>query len=592
MNRDVSSALAWPVRRDDWIRIAGLAMVTALIWCAVYDRWTAAAWQTPLTYLSDPQKGDVIGFLAQFKAASQGHILPFMFNNVPDLGAPHGANWDDYPMPEKLIFMMTGLFVNIFGLFAGANFAVMLAQVLAAVGFYVACRILGGHWVWAFAGGIVFAFARYAFAHGLHHLPVTYYWHLPLCLVVAEWIIRGTGIQFGTGRFKFALAVALLTGVQNPYYTNIFAQLVLIGALLQAWRYGWRAALPAVTLVGASSIVFGLMIINTPIHSLFYGSNGGAVTRDYHWLEIYGLKLVDMVLPPPDHPFPVFADFATQHIKEIVLAPGEYPPSNYLGLLGFAALGWLLVNSWRRVAAEGKLPLESWFILWIILYANVGGINSIGGLFGLQLFRASTRYAIVILCILLMYGVRHLSTLRWARSPWAYLAAAVMALVAIWDQTPPFVTDNDLAQTQSQVNSDREFALKMQASLPPHAMIFQIPIMQFPESPAPGIGSYDHFRPYLYTTQLRYAFGSDKGRPWDQWQQDLAQMSFDTVLSRLESYGFGALYINLNGFRDHGESVIQKLKEMGRTDVFTSEKGDLACVLLKPSAQPVAPGNY
>jgi hypothetical protein len=586
------SALVWPVRRADWINIAILVGLTALIWCTVYDRWTAAAWQTPLTYLSDPEKGDVLGFLAQFKATADGHMWPFMFTNVPELGAPHVANWDDFPIPEKPLFLVVGLFVKMFGLFAGANLAVMLAHILAAVGFYVACRVLNGAMVLAFAGAIVFAFARYAFAHGLHHLPVTYYWHVPLCFVVCEWVIRGGGIKFGTGRYKFALAVALLTGLQNPYYMNMFAQLVLLGALLQGYRQGWRAALPALSLVAISTVAFVLLIANTPIYGLINGSNSGAITRDYHWLEVYGLKLVDLVLPPPDHPFPPFADLAQAHLKQIILSPGEYPPSNYLGLLGLAALAGLIVHSLRRVVDEGRLPLEAWFFLWIVLYAEVGGFNSIGGLFGIQLFRASTRYAIFLLCLVLMYGVRRLSVQPWTRPVWTYVAAVALALVAIWDQTPPFITDSDLAETQHEVDSDRQFALKMQQALPPQAMVFQIPIMDFPESPAAGVGSYDHFRPYLYTTQLRYSFGSDKGRPQDQWQHDIAQMSFDGVVQRLESYGFGALYINRNAFQDHGDSLVKQLKSSGHDQVFTSDRGDLLCVLLKPAAQPVAPGSY
>jgi hypothetical protein len=191
-----------------------------------------------------------------------------------------------------------------------------------------------------------------------------------------------------------------------------------------------------------------------------------------------------------------------------------------------------------------------------------------------------------------MYGVRHLSMQRWTKSPWSYVAAAAIALVGLWDQTPPVVTDNDLAETQREVDSDRQFALKMQQTLPANAMVFQLPIMDYPESPAAGVGSYDHFRPYLYTTQLRYSYGSDKGRPWDQWQHDLAQMSFETVVQRLESYGFGAIYINVNGFRDHGDSLIKSLRDSGHNQIFASDRGDLVCVLLNPSAQPTAPGSF
>ena len=125
-----------------------------------------------------------------------------------------------------------------------------------------------------------------------------------------------------------------------------------------------------------------------------------------------------------------------------------------------------------------------------------------------QFFRASTRYSIFILCLVLMYAARQLSLAAWARTAWAYGAATLLALVALWDQTPPFVTDSDLKATAQQVASDRQFTEDMERRLPAQAMVFQIPVMDFPESPGPNIGSYDHFRPYLYSNHLRYSFGS------------------------------------------------------------------------------------
>ncbi len=133
------------------------------------------------------------------------------------------------------------------GRFANADLAP-----LAAVSFYAAARLLGGTWLLSCAGAMVFALARYAFAEGLYHLTVIYYWHVPLCLVVTVWLMRGEGIKFGTGRFRFALLVALITGVQHVYYTNLFAQFVLFGGLLQGWRHGWRTA-AAVALIGTTA---------------------------------------------------------------------------------------------------------------------------------------------------------------------------------------------------------------------------------------------------------------------------------------------------------------------------------------------------
>lgn len=138
-------AVKWAEFRPDLVRAALLAVVTALLWCAIYDRWTVESWRTPLTYLADPHKCDVISIFAGIKAASEGHVCPFSFNNVPELGAPYIANWDDFPTTEKPILILTGWLARAIGIFAAANVALLLAQMLAAVSFYVATRLLGGH---------------------------------------------------------------------------------------------------------------------------------------------------------------------------------------------------------------------------------------------------------------------------------------------------------------------------------------------------------------------------------------------------------------------------------------------------------------
>jgi phosphoglycerol transferase len=586
---NLSPPREWAVIRLDLVRAALLALMTGLLWCAIEDRWTAESWQTPLTYLSDPAKGDVLITLAGIKAAEEGHLRPFFFTNVPELGAPFVANWDDFPATEKPLTCLTGLLARMIGLFAAANFAVMLAQVLAAVSFYAACRLAGGSWPWSFAGALAFAFSTYAFSHGLHHLPVTYYWHIPLCLLVCGWIFRGEGLRFGGGRFLFAIAVAFVTGIQNVYYTGLFAQFVLIGGLVQAWRRGWNKALPAVAVVGTAAAAFLLMNLNTIFYGFFHGGNERAVVRDYHWLEVYGLKIVDLVVPPPDHPFPLFAAWGTQHVKEVLLSPGESPGSGYLGIIGLTALAWLTLVSLRRAVERRTLPLAAWFILWIFLYGSVGGLNGVLGVLGFQLFRATTRYSIFILCIVLMYAVGRLSLVKWKNKFLFYGAAILVALLALADQTSPWVSDQDLAKTAQAVDSDRRFAASMEQRLSPGAMVFQLPIMAFPESPAPGVGSYDHFRPYLYAHDLRFSFGSDKGRPEVEWQQELTRLSLSEVIQELESYGFSALYINRNGFPNQAQGLVKALQAEGLNDMIESDRHDLVCVFLKPSPQPVLP---
>jgi hypothetical protein len=225
--------------------------------------------------------------------------------------------------------------------------------------------------------------------------------------------------------------------------------------------------------------------------------------------------------------------------------------------------------------------LEAFLILWIILMASVGGINGIIGAMGFQLFRATTRYSIFILCIALMYAVRRLSAIRFKTRSLSYGLAALAVMIAYWDQTPPRVSGRDLAEISGQVASDHDFTEKMEQKLPAGAMVFQLPIMDFPESPVVGVGSYDHFRPYLYSRDLRFSFGTDKGRPELDWQRQMKSLSPSELVAQLEGAGFAAIYVNRNGFANKGADVVKIFQQMGLNDLVESPRGDLFCVVLK-----------
>jgi phosphoglycerol transferase len=480
---------------------------------------------------------------------------------VPQLGAPFTGNWNDFPLTEKPFFTLAGMLANIIGLFAAANLTVLIGQVLAAEAFYLACRVLGANWIWAFAGAVVFAFSHYAFAHGFNHIIIMYYWHVPLGLLVVEWVIRGKGLHFWERNFIYALVIAVIFGIQNQYFCNLFVQLVCLGGLVQVFRRGWREVLPSAAVAATAVAFFFLMNFNTILYGLIYGPNTEAVVRIYRGLEKYGLKLVDLILPPPDHRFAPFASWSTDHLANVLLPPGEWPPAQYIGLIGMVALVWLVVLSLRRLATGGRAPLETWLIMWVLLYSEVGGLNCIAGSFGAVLFRATSRYSIFIICILLMFAVRQLSSINFRNRTLIYATALFVVLIAIWDQTPPFVSSDAIAATAQAVASDRHFVEAMEKHLPPNAMIFQVPVADFPESPVAGNSSYENLRPYLFSNELRFAFGSDKGRPDTQWQVDLQRKPVADAVADLERYGFAAFYINRDAFADQGEGFVTALKK-------------------------------
>lgn len=562
----------------------------------------------PAVYVEDSNKSDAIWSYAMLRANADGEAAPFFWKSVSRLNAPFVANWTDWPSLDELHGLTLLILANVFGVFGGLNAALLLGHLLAAITFYGVARVSGGSTLWSALGGLAYGLSPFMFAQSPHHSGVQWAWHVPLFTLVWRWVATDPGIEPWTRRFKQATGIGFLAGLLNVYYTNILCQLTLVGAGLRYLRTWSRPAfLSALAVIGAAAIGFAVSNLDTWTYKAVNGPNDGALVREYKWLEIYGLKIKDLFIPPVTHRSDTLRTFGINHRKEAVLNDEDGCP--YQGIVGLACLAWLVGTSIACMVRgrEKEVPIEAWWLLWIVLMFTTGGLNAIAGAWGVTMFRTGARYSIVILAITLLWAVRRLSALQAeATKPagaadWRWLAtAAGLCLVILWDQVPRSPAREQIAAIERQVEADREFTEKMESALPDGAMVFQLPVMEFPESPIPGVPSYDHFRPYLFSKNLRFSFGTHKGRERDRWQQMVQAKLFEAAaldqqegrirvnvanarvaVDELKRLGFSAIYINRNGFPDRGKGLEEALLELGYDrPPIRSATGDLTCIVL------------
>jgi len=591
-------AAPWPSRVDA-VAVGVLLVVVGWAWCGAHGIRSEADWAQPTAYTEDPEKSDVIAVYAETKASAAGQLLPLAWKRVDELGAPFGSDRSDWPLIEEVQVAFFGLLARVCGLFMGVNVGMLCGHLLAAATCYLVARIGGCLPNWAFVAGLAFGLAPFLFAQSPHHPQVQWAWHVPLFTLVWRWVATAPGLAWGTPRFRRAIGIGFLTGLMFIYYTNVFCQLVLIGALVLHARDRSRPALLAAgAVIGAAAAAVILMSLDTWTFGWWHGPNRGALVREYKWLEIYGLKLVDLVVPPVTHRSSLVASWAQGHHQA---APLLDEKASYLGIVGLLAVGWL---AWSAVAAlirrrQDEVPMEAWQVLWVVLMFTTGGLNAILGAFGITMFRASCRYSIVILAVALLWAAGRLSALQAARprpgseaggggGALAWLAAPlVCCLVVLWDEVPRPPPRELREQIARLVAADREFAAKMEAALPAGAMVFQLPIMEYPESPLPGMPPADHLRPYLFSRQLRYSFGAMKGRERDRWQQEISRLEPVRAVEEIRRRGFAAVLINRNGFPERGRQVEETLRGVARTGpVIESAAGDLVCIPIGTPAPP------
>jgi hypothetical protein len=247
-----------------------LLAATTFGWLTGTGTWNASAWAEPAAYM-DVQKSDIIGLLATIRAVADGNYAPTRPKIVPELGAPDAANWNDIPVIEEIPIYLAGVLARFTGIFAALNIKLLIGHLLAALCFYGVARYYKCQIAWAWAGGLAFGLAPFIFAQSPHHSVVAYVWHIPLFLVVWDWVSTEPGIRPWSGRFWVAICVGVLTSLQNIYYTNVFCQLVLLGGVVLFFQNRSRP------IPGSIAWSLGQM----PGRSV-HGENGGKIAQGRH----------------------------------------------------------------------------------------------------------------------------------------------------------------------------------------------------------------------------------------------------------------------------------------------------------------------
>ncbi|MDB6021506.1 MAG: hypothetical protein JWQ04_1363 [Pedosphaera sp.] len=571
------------------LRVLALIVIVTVGWCFVRDRMSVENWRVPLDY-----RGDAPQILGWIKAASEGDYIPFWGETISRLGAPYYANWNDYPMYEKILTFGLGLVAKVIGLFQASNFGVLLGHILSAVSFYFCARFMRYSRTWSFVGAVLFSFAYYHFFRNLGHLLLAYSYPVPWAIVSCWIIVASKRMRLGDRLSWVCIITALVMGLSNPYNLNVYVQLLCFSILAHyLWRRRPENLKVGLLCVAVAGVAFIAINLGTLAYNWTHGKNPAGMDRHYFEAELYALKPMEFFIPPPTHNVDALAGIGEKYINS-AWVKGEIF-SAYLGIIGIAGLLWIFAECFLLLARNSKsvkpFPPHAPQTVWIIFYSIIGGLNCIISLAGIQYFRGTDRYSIFISAIILLFLASRMTvwSRRWGTGLNLSLAAAVLA-VGIFDQLPRPLEAAETIQTGKLVDSDAAFGAAMEQKLPPRSMVFQMPVMSFPESsPVHDIQGYEMLRPYFATKTLRFSFGSVRGRNREAWQWEAEKLPAAEMIALLERYGFGAIYINRKGYTDHGEDLLRQLAAAGRTDTFEDLAHEQVCVVLKPSSTPEFP---
>ena len=576
-----------PVRRREIARVLTLSLLVAAIWCWHNDRLTWANWSLPLDY-----SGDSLEILARIQAAAEGDLVPFHAHVIHRLGAPFDANWNEYPGSDDLANFGLGLVARVVGVPATSNLALLLAHLTAAWAFYLCARLLRHRWEWAFAGALLFSLSYFGLARSLPHLWLTFTGTVPLAVLTCGLVAAGRRVATRPAWRWLCYGTAVLLGASNPYNLFLFLQLLAWSVLAQWLRARWSAGVRLGLACGIIAVVMFAAVHAYIALNVIDDGGTPLLVRNYAGTEIYGLKPIELFLPSSRHHSAWLAAVGHRYVRWTDWRGETFSP--YLGFVGAVGLVWMVVAlvGGLLAGARHRLPKQALPAMWILLFSAIGGVNSILAFyFSLYIFRASNRYSIFLLALSLLFIVARLTRLTRTWRPAARLGfAGLVAIIGVWDQLPARRSAEIRREIADRVAADRRLGGELERRLSPRAMIFQLPMLDFPEGvPQLRVNEYDHFRPFLFTRTAQFSYGESKNRARGAWQRDVPGMTPANLVRTLEGCGFAALYINRHGYADNGAQLLADLAAAGRAEIIGDSSGNQVVVRLQPSAQPRLP---
>jgi phosphoglycerol transferase len=559
--------------REAWWAYPSAAVLSAVLVIVLMQLWRADV-RVPFTYHGEAIYNDMLvkGVL------EQGWHL-----SNPALGAPAGADLRDVPISDNnlhfALIKLLGLGSRNHALVMNAFF--LLTFPLTALSALFALRRFGlAAWP-ALCGSLLYAFLPFHFGRGQHHLFLTAYYLVPLGIMVALWIMLGAVSLLDEarrwswrpcrGKLLASMIICALIGSGGVYYAFFTCFFFLVAGVVVAFRRGdpRHLVLPA-ALVAVTAAVLTVNFLPSIIHVAQYG-NTPTIRRNPLDAEVYALRISELLLPITGHRLPWVARFKDFLDAERGINESNLSSLGLIGSLGFLALlGRLLLTRPAVIprdehVARGALNAVGILNVVAVLVATVGGFGTLMALLVTSKIRAYNRLSIFIAFFAVFAVVVGLDAVdrrygrTWRGRALLALGFTAVLVLGVLDQTTPRAVAN-YEKIRAEYGSDATFVHEAQELMPPGAMVFQLPMVPYPENPPVHLmHDYDHGRAYLHSKGLRWSYGAVKGREGEAWQQWVAAKPTPEMIDTLAAAGFSGLYLNRAGYPDRGVRLSREI---------------------------------
>ncbi len=552
----------WRMFRDDWKWWLPGAVVSFVLASVLLSGWPAGLVPN-LTYPYCYGQGDCLFFVGEIQRAIEGSI----FDN-PRSGYPFGSKALDFPGSDAAhIFIVKAL--GVLGYAGAFNLHLLLSFPTAFVAAYCVSASFGVQRAFAVATAFLYAFLPFHFQR-VGHAFLEWYFVAPLFYYIGFRAFFPSGEKSGWAGYAALAAGGMALASFGVYYALFGAIVLGVSVLASLVKHGsLRPAAPALVAIVFLVLGVGANVAPNVLHKLTNGPNIETATREPQESEIFGGKLVQLLLPRQDHRVYQIAQFRKQYDLTHPLTNENGSSSlGVVGALGLLALGAALFLRACGAAADARLSLLAIIVSILFLFGTIGGLGSVFAILVSPMIRSWNRVSVfmafgaLVAFFLTLQAVlqRRLSE---AAAKIATRVAAVFFLgLGLLDQTNG-PCSGCMEIFQSDHEADRRFVAEIESALPAGAAVYQLPYMPFPEGRrVERLRAYDPFAGFVNSKTLRWSYGGMRGRDGDLFYRALANEPLDRQLEIVRKLGFAGIYIDRRGYADKGQAVIEQLSAL------------------------------
>lgn len=510
--------------------------------------------------------GDGFSLLAFVKGIQEQGISGAWFNNR--IGAPEVSSLIDFPgvgnldiiifwllsfftkSPEKIVYVFLILSFILDGV--SMSFLMQKLKFNVEISFVFSC---------------LFSFAPFHFYRYLSHASLILYVSVPIAIYLGAHI---AGLIEEDKKWKL-IASSLILGLGYGYYYAFGLIILAISYLITFIRLENKKEIVGKLWIGGV-VSFAIFVGLLPgiIYSLYQGSNLEAGSRVFFDQEVYGLKIINLLLPVAYSRIEFFRNLTSSYI----LSGAPIVTENYTAGLGFVgSIGFILlcfsfivsfVNKTKCISDAWKLiDYLSLLTISFLLIGTVGGFGEIFNWFVTAVIRCYNRSSILLTCLSLIMVAIIVNKIKDINAKLSLLTCVLILFVGMYDQVNIAGDNWQEGIRDTQVMYELYFD-QVEAALGDNAMVYQLPYMRYPENgPINNMPDYKPFVGYVFTDSLRWSYGAVRGRNERAGELNIDEGMSYRFLKGIKEEGFDAVYIDLDGYTDGGEQILKFYNALG-----------------------------